>query len=141
MRTITALLAVLALAPPAMAQEAAWTRTPVDADQAIHDPLLRQGRQVFLEKCYVCHGPYPEHVKPSGIFHSQSRAGTFALEKKYGGELPAELEKRMDLSADFVAYVLRHGSASMPPFRPTELSNEEVKAVSAYLARRNAPSN
>lgn len=60
--------------------------------------------------------------------------GTFALSLKYrGGELPAALEDRTDLSPELIESVVRYGIFSMPPLRKTEVSDQELKAIAAYL--------
>jgi hypothetical protein len=62
-------------------------------------------------------------------------AGTQALQARYKGAKPAELEQRTDLTFDFVKAIVRNGLNSMPFFRPTELSNDDLAALGAYLAR------
>jgi mono/diheme cytochrome c family protein len=63
--------------------------------------------------------------------------GTFALELRYKGAKPALLEERTDLTPEAVAAFVRHGGGGfMPPFRPTEVSDDDVKAVGAYLSRK-----
>src|SRR5690606_13601039 len=54
---------------------------------------------------------------------------------RYRGELPAELERRTDLSAAYIEAVVRDGYLSMPFFRPTELSDDDLEALIAYLTR------
>lgn len=41
----------------------------------------------------------------------------------------------MDLSADVVSTFVRYGKHSMPFFRKTEISDEELKYLGAYLSR------
>ncbi len=63
--------------------------------------------------------------------------GTDALRIKYKGAVPpvpALLEQRTDLTAPVLKVFLRHGSFSMPPFRPTELTDAEIGDIAAYLA-------
>ena len=48
--------------------------------------------------------------------------GTDALRIKYQGALPALIEKRTDLNAEAIRTFVRRGTWSMPPFRPTELT-------------------
>ena len=61
--------------------------------------------------------------------------GTQALAARYRGELPAALEERTDLQAVYIRTVVRNGYVSMPFFRPTELSDEDLDALVAYLTR------
>jgi hypothetical protein len=47
------------------------------------------------------------------------------------------LEERRDLTPELVAlFVRRGGGGAMPSFRPTEVSNDDLKALGAYLARK-----
>jgi (+)-pinoresinol hydroxylase len=89
------------------------------------DATTPDGKALFDKWCGICHAAGP------------MRAGTMALQVKYKGALPAELEKRTDLNATVVALIVRRGINFMPPFRKTELSDKEVAAVSAYIARTN----
>jgi mono/diheme cytochrome c family protein len=82
------------------------------------------GKQIFELWCTACHGAGPD--KP----------GTGALEFKYKGAVPAELEQRVDLSADLVKYFVRHGVSVMPPFRKTEITDAELDALARYLAKQ-----
>lgn len=82
----------------------------------------------FQRACFVCHGRGP--AKP----------GTRALRAKYRGKLPALLEQRTDLTAAYVKYIVRHGVSVMPPFRKTELSDQDLDAIAAYLSRRRPTS-
>ena len=62
-------------------------------------------------------------------------AGTQALQARYNGAKPAELEQRTDLTPEFVKAIVRGGLNSMPFYRPTELSDEDLTALGAYLTR------
>jgi mono/diheme cytochrome c family protein len=44
------------------------------------------------------------------------------------------LEERTDLTAPVLKVFVRNGSFSMPPFRPTELTDAEIADIAAYLA-------
>jgi mono/diheme cytochrome c family protein len=59
--------------------------------------------------------------------------GTDALRIKYKGELPALIERRTDLTAPVLKVFVRRGSWSMPPFRPTELTDDEIADIAAYI--------
>jgi mono/diheme cytochrome c family protein len=52
---------------------------------------------------------------------------------KYKGEKPGLLEERSDLPAEVIRTFVRSGIASMPPFRKTELTDEDIDAIAAYL--------
>jgi mono/diheme cytochrome c family protein len=95
-----------------------WTPAPVTATAG-----APPGYVLFQEACSVCHGSGP------------GKPGTRALTTKYQGKEPALLEKRTDLTADYIKYTVRHGVSVMPPFRKTELSDRDLDAIAAYLSR------
>jgi len=86
-----------------------------------------RGKAKFDHTCAPCHG--------AGV-GDDGRAmlpGTDALRIKYQGSLPALLEQRTDLNADAIRTFVRRGTWSMPPFRPTELTEREIQDIAAYL--------
>ena len=85
--------------------------------------LLERGEAVYEYWCTTCHGP--EMLKP----------GTAALAIKYRGELPATLTERTDMVPEFVELMVREGISMMPFFRPTEISDADLDAVTAYLTQ------
>jgi len=82
---------------------------------------VERGRQVYVQWCAICHESGP------------GMAGTEGLERKYRGEVPALLLERKDLSARFIENVVRNGIASMPFFRKTEVSDEDLKYLVDYM--------
>ena len=64
--------------------------------------------------------------------------GSFALQLKYRGQRPAFLEQRTDLTAPVIKTFVRNGVASMPPFRKTEVTDQDIEAVAAYIASKPA---
>ena len=110
-----------------------WARTTPKADLALTDPLMRRGKALFDAHCQTCHAAVSSPAS-RGFY-----PGTYALQMRYQGKLPAALEQRTDLTAARVAAVVRQGGGGfMPPLRPTELSDAELTAVAAYLARHTA---
>lgn len=89
---------------------------------------VTRGDAKFQHSCAPCHGDGP------GDDGRAMLPGTDALRIKYRGALPALLEERSDLTAEILRVYLRQGSMSMPPFRPTELTDEEIVDIAAYLA-------
>jgi len=90
---------------------------------------VARGEAKFQHSCAPCHG--------AGI-GDDGRAmlpGTDALRIKYRGELPALLEERTDLPAPVLRVFVRRGTWSMPPFRPTEVTDSEIDDIAAYLAQ------
>ncbi|TLD81415.1 cytochrome c [Helicobacter sp. MIT 11-5569] len=82
----------------------------------------KKGQQIYSKWCMPCHGV--------------GMPGTNALEVTYQGlGVPALLEDRTDLSADLVSTFVRYGKHSMPFFRKTEISDEELKFLGDYLSR------
>jgi mono/diheme cytochrome c family protein len=83
-----------------------------------------RGKAVFDYWCATCHARGP------------GNPGTQSLEVKYRGQgIPAALEDRTDLSPPVTALFVRKGVALMPPFRKTEISDAELRDLSAYLAK------
>jgi (+)-pinoresinol hydroxylase len=81
------------------------------------------GEAVFTRWCSHCH------------ITGRGNPGTESLQVKYGGKIPAALLERTDLTADGYALFVRQGVLSMPPFRKTEITDVELKALTEYLAR------
>ena len=112
----------------------AWTGLLVTAAFAVaaQESAAQRGNAKFQHSCAPCHG--------AGL-GDDGRAmlpGTDALRIKYKSSMPAVpalLEQRTDLTAPVLKVFLRHGSFSMPPFRPTELTDAEIADVAAYLAQ------
>jgi (+)-pinoresinol hydroxylase len=110
------LLALCLTAAIAPALSAAGPRSGATADAA-------RGKLVFERWCASCHARGPGHP------------GTQSLAIKYHGTVPEALEDRKDLSPQLTAYFVRNGVALMPFFRKTEVSDPELRDLSAYLAR------
>jgi mono/diheme cytochrome c family protein len=83
-----------------------------------------RGRVVYEHWCQACHGAGPD--KP----------GTAALQAKYKGSVPALLEQRNDLTAEVVKVFVRRGVSVMPPFRKTEIPDDDLNALASYLSKR-----
>jgi len=120
-------LVVLVIAGSAAAQDApfpiaAWSRTTaaVETEGAAVD----RGAAVFNNWCSACHARGP-----------QNAPGTASLQAKYQGSVPAALEDRRDLTPELVELFVRNGVAMMAPFRKTEVSDGDLEALAAYLAR------
>ena len=89
---------------------------------------VERGRDKYEYMCVPCHG--------AGI-GDDGRAmlpGTDALRIKYRGALPALLTERSDLTYESIRTFVRQGVFSMPPFRPTELTDDEIRDIAAYIA-------
>jgi len=85
------------------------------------------GHATFEHLCEPCHGDGP------GDDGRAMLPGTDALRIKYRGALPALLEERSDLTAEALKVYVRRGTFSMPPFRPTEITDAEIENIAAYL--------
>ncbi len=103
----------------------AVTVTATAADSA----AVEKGRGVFEHLCAPCHGAGP------GANGVAALPGTYALQLKYHGTKPALLEQRSDLPAAAIKTFVRHGVASMPPFRKSEVTDQDIEAIAAYLAQ------
>ena len=88
------------------------------------DELLDRGRQVYDDWCAICHAP--------------GESATRILQERYQGAVPAELDQRTDLPAEFITLRVRTWLApTMPPLRQSEVSDEDLEAVIAYLKRND----
>jgi len=116
-KVFAAVAAAAAIVAPAVAQDAG---------------LVERGRTVFAHYCAPCHGP------GRGDDGAPMLPGTHALHLKYRGAKPALLEERTDLPYDVLKAFVRNGVASMPPFRKTEVTDEDIAAIAAYLAAQAA---
>ena len=85
-------------------------------------PDSEHGRVVFDYWCAPCHAAGPGHP------------GTQSLQVKYGGNVPAVLEEREDLTPTVVRTFVRQGVLSMAPFRKTEITDAELEDLAAYLS-------
>jgi mono/diheme cytochrome c family protein len=95
---------------------------------------VERGAAKFEHTCAPCHA--------AGI-GDDGRAmlpGTDALRIKYRGAVPELLEKRTDLTADALRAFIRFGTWSMPPFRPTEVTEGDIQDIAAYLKSTSAAS-
>ena len=92
---------------------------------------VQRGNAKFQHSCAPC------HAAGVGDDGHAMLPGTDALRIKYKGAtppVPALLEQRKDLTAPAIKAFVRNGSFSMPPFRPTELTDAEIADIAAYIA-------
>jgi mono/diheme cytochrome c family protein len=88
------------------------------ADQSQAD----RGREVYQKWCTPCHG--------TGLGKPATSAAAAH------GIKPAVLEQRTDLTPKMIETAVRNGINFMPRFRKTEISNSDLAAIVAYLARK-----
>lgn len=92
-----------------------------------------RGQKLFQYWCATCHSP---DRREDGNY----LPGTESLENNYKGSKPAALEQREDLTTGYVELVIRHGTRAMPLFRKTEISDQDMHDIAAYLAKgKGAP--
>jgi mono/diheme cytochrome c family protein len=93
---------------------------------------LEQGKQVYDYWCLPCHGP------GLGLPGFAELPGTQQLRIKYRDtSISPLLTERTDLVPAFVKVIVRQGVSFMPQFRKTEISDADLDALAAYLARDN----
>ena len=95
-----------------------------DGTAPANQATLERGKAVFDEWCKGCHAPGPRNP------------GTQALDVLYKGKKPGALEQRTDLDPKITMTFVRRGVSVMPPFRKTEIGDEDLAALAAYLAPR-----
>jgi mono/diheme cytochrome c family protein len=101
----------------------------VVADTGDRAAQVERGQQIYVDVCAPCHGRGP------GTDGAKMLPGTAALDAKYRGTTPAALEDRIGLSAEALRYFIRNGIGAMPMFRKTEVTDNDIEAIAAYLAR------
>ena len=89
------------------------------------DNLIAKGEALFEAKCDFCHG--------SGL----QKSGTTMLERRYKGTVPATWRDRTNLTPALIENFVRNQTRGMAPFRPTELTDDDMNALIAYLMRNN----
>lgn len=89
------------------------------AQSAADSAQIESGAKIYQYWCVEC--------------HNARGFGTVSLQRRYQGAIPAILEERRDLNSAFIQYVVRTGMSFMPSFRKTEITNQELAALSAYL--------
>jgi len=95
----------------------------VQAAGRVERASATSGQAVYQRWCAPCHAPGPGHP------------GTQSLQVKYAGKVPAVLLERTDLTPQTVATFVRQGVLLMAPFRKTEITDTELAALAAYVAR------
>jgi mono/diheme cytochrome c family protein len=83
-----------------------------------------KGEAVYDLWCAPCHAAGP-----------RKHPGTAALEVLYKGEKPAVLIERTDLTPELVTFYVRNGVSIMPFFRKTEISDQDLADLSAFLVK------
>lgn len=78
------------------------------------------GEALYARHCALCHDAGEGHP---GTMRLAARAGPAA----------AVLLERTDLGVDYVAGVVRSGFQMMPPFRPTEIDDEALARLAAWV--------
>lgn len=86
---------------------------------------VKRGHKIFMSKCVTCHG------------YGYQKGATLRLEERYEGEVPSVLALRTDLFADQIEMFVRTDTVGMPPFRFTEIDDETLDDLTAYLTRLN----
>ena len=87
--------------------------------------MVVDGSENYERYCAGCHNPGPGHP------------GTMLLAEK-GVRVPS-LIGRKDLDYDYLHSVVRQGLIEMPPFRPTELSDTEIKQIYDHIMAQKLP--
>ena len=90
--------------------------------------LTAQGKAAFDRNCAACHS------HGYGNDGKKYKPAVLALQIKYKGALSPYIEERTELNADVLGVFIRNGVKSMPPFRKTEVSDADIKAIAAYIA-------
>lgn len=80
-----------------------------------------QAKAIYNKWCLPCHGDNMPATKALAILYKDS-------------DIPANLEKRTDLTPEMVEFFVRNGKHSMPFFRKTEINDDELRKLGEYLS-------
>lgn len=120
-----ALLAQAAIPPdPGRGNGGATRAGPSSVPSSAVAPGATAGRALFHEKCGMC--------------HTAGGMGTGLLARRMDPAV-AELEKRVDLTPDYVTTAARTGIGNMPAIARGEVSDRQMAAIAAYLSKAKAP--
>lgn len=89
------------------------------------EDVIAQGEEVYMARCDYCHGEGPQ------------KGGAMFLGQRYQGSKPAILHDRTDLVPEFIRVIVRSNTPGMTPIRITEVNEQELDALIAYLTRNN----
>jgi len=92
-----------------------------DEKVAIADTRPKTGKELYEHWCAACHDAGPGHP------------GTLRMAGDFGDNRSV-LIGREGVDKDLVKYAVRNGFNMMPPFRPTEISDEELELLAAHVA-------
>ena len=83
-------------------------------------PSNRSGKVIFDLHCAGCHDP------------GNAYAATKQLALVRGEDL-AVIRERKDLVPIYIKHVVRDGLLEMPPFRPTDINDNELENLATYI--------
>lgn len=116
-RALLLALAMLMGTAAAGAATPAGVAVPATAPDAA---TLERGLAAFNHRCAMC--------------HREGQTGTFVLARRLGADRSL-LEKRSDLTPDYIRVVVRSGLINMPRISRVELPDADLAAVTAWLTR------
>jgi mono/diheme cytochrome c family protein len=105
MARVVALAALLALVTAPAVRAA-------DAD------VRERGAKAFAHRCGMC--------------HREGQTGTVVLARRLGAE-KSVIDKRTDLTPEYVRFVVRNGLLNMPRISRVEMPDPDLDAVIVYL--------
>lgn len=92
-----------------------------DTKTEIVDTRPKTGKELYEHWCAACHDAGPGHP------------GTLRMAGDFG-EDRSVLIGNEDVSRELVKFAVRNGFNMMPPFRPTEISDEDLELLAEYVA-------
>lgn len=96
---------------------------PLPAPETLSSrPMAGPGEKLYIDKCAMCHGP-------GGM-------GAGLLARRTDQPL---LEKRTDLTADYVIQAARMGIGNMPAIPRGEVSDADLQLIAQHLAKGAKP--
>ena len=93
---------------------AAWAQTPAAAAAA---PTA--GQTLYEKNCLICHAAGPSFL------------GTTVLTARFGKGNGVLLDRK--LPSAYIEHMVRYGAGSMPGFRRSEITDNELQSLIAYM--------
>lgn len=83
-------------------------------------PAPRSGEDLYRQWCAGCHDAGPGHP------------ATMRMEGDFGAD-NSVLREMQAVNRPLIHLAVRRGFAMMPPFRPTEIDDEELERIADYI--------
>jgi len=103
------------------AETSASTQQPPPTSPSDYvDVSYETGEELYNHYCFHCHS------------EGDGKPGAAMLAQKHGEE-KSIIKGRQDLPVEYIKTVIRDGLLEMPPFRFTEISDDQLELIAEYV--------